>query len=517
MKTPSDELFLLLRSMSKQEKRYFRIYAETFSGTQRNYIRLFSAIDKQRKAYDEKKIKELFKKDIAMVDHLPSIKKQLYRLVLKSLENYHRDSSINMELSDALKNIEILFNKALYSQCFKALIRTKKTAYMHEQFEQVLSLLKWERLLADVDLQVRRDIIDIEKINREESNVLELMDNMRLYRILSKRMYQLFTGSGMIRDRKVQVQFKKFRADPLLADISNALTVYSRLSFYYAHSFYFFLTGDTKRGIEQLERRLALLENTPTLLKVYSDMYISTLSNMLNIFLGDRKYYKQFFVVLQKLRSAPVRSKAMQIKLFETTYPRELGMYLKVGDLDKARKAVNIVEAGILQYDEMLNKNHRPVLFFIVACVYFVAKEYKASRKWINTILEFDDKLTRPDIQCMARILNLIVYFEQNEDVSPEHYIRATYRFLTKESRLYKVENIFLNFISNTSPDSNGPYEQVQAFKELRKQLIGLSKNKFETQAFAYFDFVSWVDSKIEGRPFADVLRGKARQSTNNE
>lgn len=36
-----------------------------------------------------------------------------------------------------------------------------------------------------------------------------------------------------------------------------------------------------------------------------------------------------------------------------------------------------------------------------------------------------------------------------------------------------------------------------------------LLKIPYESKALEYFDFVSWLESKIENRPFAEVVREK--------
>ena len=58
MKT-SDNLFKLVKSLSKSEKGYFKKYANFHvRNEQNNYTKIFDAIDNQ-KEYDEKKRKEV--------------------------------------------------------------------------------------------------------------------------------------------------------------------------------------------------------------------------------------------------------------------------------------------------------------------------------------------------------------------------------------------------------------------------------------------------------------------------
>ena len=60
---PSEDLFLLIKSLSKTEKGYFQKYAQLHSsGKENNYIKLFYAIEKQA-SYEESKIVAQFKKE----------------------------------------------------------------------------------------------------------------------------------------------------------------------------------------------------------------------------------------------------------------------------------------------------------------------------------------------------------------------------------------------------------------------------------------------------------------------
>ena len=57
MKTPSHDLFLLISSMSKTEKRYFKKFSELHGKEDNQYLLLFDAIAKQ-KEFDEDALKK---------------------------------------------------------------------------------------------------------------------------------------------------------------------------------------------------------------------------------------------------------------------------------------------------------------------------------------------------------------------------------------------------------------------------------------------------------------------------
>ncbi|MBI4946997.1 MAG: hypothetical protein HY840_11430 [Bacteroidetes bacterium] len=50
------------------------------------------------------------------------------------------------------------------------------------------------------------------------------------------------------------------------------------------------------------------------------------------------------------------------------------------------------------------------------------------------------------------------------------------------------------------------------AFQELKTNLLKLMKDPMEKAVMEEFDFLSWVESKIQNKTFAEVVREKAKQ-----
>ena len=110
MKT-STELFELIKSLTKTEKRYFKLSASGFKKEDNNYLKLFNALDKQSE-YDEKKIVAQFPEE-KFIKELRVTKKYLYKLITRSLISYHEESSVNSKLKYYLRCAEVLFEKGL--------------------------------------------------------------------------------------------------------------------------------------------------------------------------------------------------------------------------------------------------------------------------------------------------------------------------------------------------------------------------------------------------------------------
>ena len=45
----------------------------------------------------------------------------------------------------------------------------------------------------------------------------------------------------------------------------------------------------------------------------------------------------------------------------------------------------------------------------------------------------------------------------------------------------------------------------------MREEFIAISDHPYEGKAFEYFDYISWLDSKIEKKPLEEIVRKKFR------
>src|SRR3954469_8748304 len=138
----SDHLFCLIKSLSKSEKRYFKVIApkKSESGKDSNYIQLFDAIDEQDE-YNEEKIIEKFAGQ-TFIKHLPSEKNYLYFSLLKALVLYNENTIEFIELDEIRHYASILYNKGLYEQSNKMLTKARKWALSYELFPELLSIAK---------------------------------------------------------------------------------------------------------------------------------------------------------------------------------------------------------------------------------------------------------------------------------------------------------------------------------------------------------------------------------------
>ena len=171
-KKPTDNLFRLIKSMNKPEKRYFKIYASRHSSEENNYLKLFDAIEKQNE-YNEESILKKFQKE-TFVKKFPIAKARLFDTVLRSPDAFHANSSIDAQLKRQLHFAEILYKKSLYDQCARMLESAKRLATKYEKYSTLSEIFHWQKKLIEKDNYSGHEEGDLQKLLIEDERIAKL-------------------------------------------------------------------------------------------------------------------------------------------------------------------------------------------------------------------------------------------------------------------------------------------------------------------------------------------------------
>lgn len=144
VKTTTDKLFKLIKSMTPAEKRYFKRHYGSESNT---LTHLYDAINLQ-KDYDEESIKSQFPGKVAT--NLKVYKFQLEQLLLKSLTSHRHGSSVGNKIRMGIEHFEILLEKNLLRMAQKQLKKTKQTCLDYEKLAYLPVILAKEAKLQQI-------------------------------------------------------------------------------------------------------------------------------------------------------------------------------------------------------------------------------------------------------------------------------------------------------------------------------------------------------------------------------
>lgn len=508
---PSAELFQLVKSLSKSEKRYFKLSSSLQSG-EKNYMKLFDAIELQDE-YDEVELKNKFSKE-TFIKHLPSEKNHLYSLILKSLRGFYSDKSAAAILQEQLRNIELLYGKALYKECSKIIRKAKKMAYDYEKYYFLLDLIDWEKTL--IEEEYLRGVFskDLNKLVDEESVCLERLRNLAEYQMLYSRINYVFRRGGYSRNEEEQAIVNEIANFYLIKGKNTALTTKAATACYYIKG----LCASTERNLEatyiNFMKVVTIMEGSPLIMKELPKRYIKALNNVMFSFL-DQKDWENCYEMIQKMKGLTKQKgfESIDIQLLLFTFPNnaELLVCLSKGDFKKAINTVipNILK-GIEEYDGKISNEGVMLFYYNISRIYFGIGDYKNALKYINLVLNDSETGLREDVYTFARLVNLIIHFELGNYDLLDYTIKSTKRFVAKSMKNYKFETIFLKDFKKLLKNKDEDVMK-EFFLEFKKDLVEVLKDPYEKAAIEYFDFISWLDAKIENKTLEQIITSKSK------
>jgi len=503
----TDDLFRLIKSLTQSEKRFFKVYASLhhIKGDDNKYFKLFNAIDKQ-KTYDEELIRKQFGNE-KFLKQLFVVKNYLYHTILKSLRVYNSEKTKQSELIDLLKDIQTLYDKSLFKECRKFLDKAKKIAYDYEIHSQILAVLDWEKTLARTTSYAHIDEKELIEIYDEHNETTKNLMNINDYWKLTMKSFLLIKKHGDLRNKNDLKKFNELIKNPLLQSEKQARTFLSKTFYLNIKGLYYITNKDYKNLLVYCLKLVKISEENPLLMK--EENYITALHNLLIVQI-ELKKYEDALLTFKKLRGLDTKSLSSRSRIFITTYDMELNLYLKTGEFEKGISLIGEIEEGLKRYKGRINKESEVMFAYNIAYLLFGNGNYEKSLKYINEIINDKELSIREDIQCFARILNLLVHYELRNYDLIDYTMKSTLRYLSNKNKLNKFELITLNYFRKLI-NANIDDDKMFIFNEWKKELKEISDDILEIKAYEYFDFMSWLESKLGNKSFAEVVKEKKK------
>ncbi len=508
----SDDLFSLIKSLSPSEKRYFKIFAsQSNKKEENNYVLLFDIIDRfNDHNYNEDILKYRLRKH-SFVKQLHVTKNYLYNLILRSLRNYYGDSSVESKLQEFLKSSDILYKKNLHQQSYKTLLKAEKYALENEKYLYLLEIYAHiEKQLVHLFVNTNEITSVLSEMEYKRREIQKYIFNSNEYTNLWNKLYSLVKNTDLqLRYDDTKVQLNEIISNPLLSNIDKALTFHSKRYFYMIYSIYYMFAVDMKKIYEYNKAFLGLYTIFPNRIEDDLRYYIAALCNF-NLYCIYLNKDDEWQDSLDKLKHILITynhvvgdKRKLDIKAWclrlEMTY-YSLRKKYKENEKLIAKNESLIQEINLLQ-----NKEHPICITYFVAYHSFIMGDLKKSLQMVNEIINVYHEDSHPQIQSLARMLKLILYFELGHFDMLSYIIKSNYRFLRKKKRLCAIENVILNSLLSL-PNITSKTEMTHFFVLLKENLLPLTLDIYEQRLFDLLDLISWADSKINNISFEKAL-----------
>ncbi|MBK9285624.1 MAG: hypothetical protein IPM51_15085 [Sphingobacteriaceae bacterium] len=487
------ELHYLIHSLSKSEKRFFKLVAGTQNLSSKAIVQLFDLIESIEPMQDAYSVLQNHN-DVISTQNMSD----LYNYILKSQRGYHVAGILSFNMNNDLADLHVLFEKAQFKQCAKMLIALKNKAISKEEFGILIELIELEKKL-----------LLLEHTAYNKNNYNHLIEEQEKYLTKDKNLSEYYKLYSTIKSHLKNKDFKKqgTQSEYYASVLKNTILTDNKKP----HSKKASLLQKKCRALaftalkKQDFRKKELLGITEFFDEnsfVFEEMprqLIDTLYNLSNLFI-ETKDFNRSKEVLKKMKALLTSKKIighdLKLKLETYCYIVELLILTYSGKFT----ATNTIAADIMEFlyesQNTINKEDKSIILFnlINFCIY--TGNYSKAEKLLEIQIADSDRKGRIDIRYYSRFQQLIVMSELDKDLSISLVLDELNEF--KEYELFNtaVEKSTIQFFRNYKGRNSPEYREN--LKDWFTSLSNSIRNKQEAWSnFFYINTYAYCGSKI--------------------
>jgi virulence-associated protein VapD len=503
-----DNLFVLIKSLTKSEKRQFKLYVGRMdSNEDSKFLNLFNLLDKMRK-YDEKKIIE---SNIVTKQQLSNLKAHLYKQILISLRLNPQHKNVKLHIRSQIDFATILYQKGLYRQSLKILDKVKSYALKYDENTSAYEIVEFEKLIES--LYVTRSLTNrTNELVTQTNHLKQINDVSSSLSNISLQLYEKLIKAGYAKSDSESKEIKSIFDEKIKYYIPENLGFREKLIYYQSWVWYSLLAQDFLSSYKYASKWIDTFNNKPEMINIHPVYYLKGYNFLLEA-LSLIKYPSKFKNSLDDMievvedESFPVNQN-LNALIFLYKYNNLFNLHVLEGTFKESIKIIPEVIDGIEKNKNFIDQHHIMLLYYKIACMYFTVDEFDKCIKYTSLIMRNKNIKMREDLQCFTRILNLIAHWEAGLDFNLDKIIKETYNYLEKLNDLHEVQKTILKYLNGL--ENIYPGEIKGFLRNLYNELKKYEDDPYEKRAFLYLDIISWLESKIDRKPLQYIIKEKA-------
>lgn len=505
-----DALFELVKSMSKAEKRHFKLFAarsggsKSDSGADSKFVALFDAMD----ALGEYDAAKIIARSGIKKQQLPNLKAHLYKQLLIALRLLEAQRSPAVQLREQIDFSHILYDRGLYRQSARLLEKAAQRSMELEQRTLALGILDFQRNLET--LSIAKGMSDrSELLTRTSSELCAAITSTNELANICVQLYDLYQKLGYARTQKdldmLEVYFgPRLKGYRLPADAAFLDKYY----YYQSMAWYSYIRHDFLGSYRYAARWVALFEAAPRFKTLMYESYLRGYARILDGLFMMRKH-RTFLERLDRFARecatvGSINDNAVIISR-QILYTGRINRCFLLGHFGDGMELIPQVEHYIARFSANLTLHTKMMLYYKLACLSFGDGDWERCMGFLSKITLRKEPQIRRDLQCYAKILQLIASWESGKDEHLDSQIRSVYAFLSKMNDLGGVQREMLAFLRRLPGMYQSDFQSE--LRTLYNRLKPYGQHPYERRTFYYLDILSWLESKLTGRTIAEVIR----------
>lgn len=503
----SCDLYELIGSLTKTEKRYCRMMLESGTGRKANScLRLFEILSSLRDL-EESAVRAAVAGE-PFARHLAVTKNHLYDHLVRSLCTFAAVRGMRSRINGLIEATEVLLGKGLLRQAREQLREARELAerYNFMTGQVVIAQMSWRLDSYDgyegvtvEDLRERRD-----RVHGVLDDMRNYWDHLHAYAVMSRELiHRGPSGSSANAESSDESIHELFHALPPPAS-PNARRMHLD-----AQRTYHMLTARYDDAYEHAVESLRYVESFPMKDRLRRLNYISILVDyvIMSTRTGRMTEARRALATLEGLEPEDRVLRNHQERA--TFYCR---LTLAMVDLDhEAVAAMRGEMEEICSRDKDEFARQFPIGYALdLAYAQFANGLLREAVETLHPVINDYRPGFRDDMLCIARHFQLMLHFDLGDIELLPYLVRSAYRFISRCRGISEVDRVVLRFMRRL-PGIATREKLLAEFARVREELLAVSHDPAEREASAVMAIIPWLDSKITGRPFGELAREMER------
>lgn len=445
----SQQLFLLVKSLSTAEKGYFRKQVLNSGNATQKYALLFNALDKMD-AYSEDALKKAMGKANTK-GNLTNTKRYLLDLITESLQQYNFKDLPIMQVNRLLQAVEVLIKKKLYELCHDHLDRATKIAEKHDLLTSQLTILSWRYRLA-----IREGKYDQLRVIGEESygvGVTKLLGEI-------KEKWQLIDVQGKV--MAISADRGSSLADIAISQIGPLLDRYPifthqqtavfshKLLIHTTYSAYYRMIGKVEEAFDHSYKAAALFRQFPEQIEISPRNYMSVTVNLANRCIVINKYPELLEQIghLKEFLEHPIakRNNDLHFEIRAYMYELEL-MYMHFTEsYALVTKLYPTIFGFMRQHTSEIKKENLAVYYYFLGHGLYRNGSRDKGYELLKEMLDDHKDIARMDLMLSAQLVLFLMHYEMGNKHLLPHQIKAIAYYTKSRQADYEILEAILAF-----------------------------------------------------------------------
>lgn len=442
-----DELFQMIKSLSKSEKKFFTQYVNIYEkGSSPIYLQLFDFLNTEP-VYNEERIFKKFRGVSQFEKNFAVTRHYLKQMIIKTLRHSELTVREDRDLMVYILDIKRLMAKGLFPMAKKMIEKLKVEAYEEEKLNDILQLIAMQRGLIAMGYYRHEPDTNLDTLDVEEEELMETIRQLRNVMNCSIKLFSRINYEANVTPEDNAAEIKTLGKKINVYKYEELKSAKARHTYLQFWAMYHCALGEYKEYKKWADRKLDFVQNGSHP-KTVTNWLVLGYNHCLAASLLTNEF-ANFEERLKLLEGMDLQSQFHDADRFQTVAIYGLLYYMRQNNVKKLAQYIEYCQDGLDRLAPFIGKAYNYILRINVAYAYLKLGKLDECVTEVNELMSLTNGDTRRDYVGNLKIINLMLRYEMKEYHYLSYLLKNTYRFFMTYLHTSPVHKFVISYMKD--------------------------------------------------------------------